>query len=65
MYTGYIDPYREPTDFDIRRFNAVLREKILGTAVAEETQINEQSIKEAHNESVELLEDDIFEYVPM
>ena len=64
MYNAYVDPQREPTDFDIRRFNAVLREKILGTTVAEETQINEQSTKAAREESEELL-DDMFEYVPM
>ncbi len=64
MYTGYVDPYRKPTDVKISRFNVVLREKILGTAVTEETQKHEPSIKTAHEESEELL-DDMFEYVPM
>ena len=64
MYTGYIDPYKEPSNLDLARFNAVLREKILGTAMAEETQKHEQSIKAAHEESEELL-NDMFEYVLM
>ena len=65
MYANYIDPYKPPTDLDIGRFNAVLREKILGTASAKEPLIVKQSNVIDNNKSEDLLEDELFEYVPM
>ena len=65
MYNDYVDPYKEPSNMDLARFNAILREKILGTASTEEPLIVKQSNVIDNNKSEDLLEDELFEYVPM
>ena len=65
MYNGYVDPYEEPSNLGIARFNAILREKILGIASTEEPLIAKQSNVIDNNKSEDLLEDELFEYVPM
>ena len=63
MYADYIDPYKPPTDLDINRFNAVLREKILKTASAKESLTISQP--KPNNKSKVIPEDELFEYEPM
>ncbi len=65
MYNSYVDPYKEPSNLDITRFNTILREKILGITSTEEPLIAKQSNVIDNNKSEELLEDELFEYVPL
>ena len=67
MYANYMDPYKEPTNMDIARFNSFLREKIFG----KESGLRQPSqdypkVKSQpdNNKMMELPDSDMFEYVP-